>query len=312
MMRDMPNAELDTAAHWVSRMDADNWSAEDEAELQTWLDGDPTRRGELARIQAIWFALEPLQDEPVHGHEVEKPIFRRRTFLAAMGGAIAASVVGGLYVFQARSYETELGEIRRVALTDGSVATINTVSRITVQMRKSVRHIRVDRGEAWFQVAKGPNRPFVVEAGDLNVRAVGTAFSVRRLDHGAEVMVTEGAVETWSGDTADQRVYLDAGNRAFISEDGTIHRQVAMAASIDRSLAWRTGKIILLGDSLGSAIAEFNRYNRRKLVLLNPRLGNEQLDGVFRIDDLDGFARTVGEILAVPIDTRDNDTVRIG
>ncbi|TGX49587.1 DUF4880 domain-containing protein [Sphingomonas gei] len=302
----------DTAAYWVARMDADDWGAEDEAQLQSWLNADPRRRGELARTQALWLALDRPDADRGGDREDAAPVYRRRGVLAILCATAAASLAGVWYFDSARSYETELGEIRRVTLSDGSVATINTASRIAVHVEKKKELIRLDHGEAWFQVAKRPDRAFVVETGAVTVRASGTAFSVRRLDRGSEVMVTEGSVETWCGSTIDQRVFLRAGDRAFISEDGMIRKQRAIAASIDRSLAWRAGKIVLLGDPLDYAIAEFNRYNHRKLVLLDPRIGVEQLDGVFRFDDVEGFARTVGQVLSVKVDATKSDVVRIG
>src|SRR3546814_2061558 len=96
------------------------------------------------------------------------------------------------------SYATSVGEIRRVPLADGSIAAINTASAIDVKLDDAARHVRVVEGEAWFQVARDKQRPFVVAAGRARVRAVGTAFSVRRRAGGADVLVTEGEVEVWA------------------------------------------------------------------------------------------------------------------
>jgi transmembrane sensor len=80
---------------------------------------------------------------------------------------------------------------------------------------------------------------------------------------------------------------------------------------VDRALAWRNGKIHLAGSSLAEAVAEFNRYNGRKLVLADQDLAGERFDGVFRTDDPEGFAKAVKESLGVPIDLGQSE-LRIG
>lgn len=302
--------EEEQAAMWVARMDSGDWQQSDEAELQAWLASDRARHGLLLRTQAAWLALDPESDADENARSGSGPDKHRRWFLAAFGG-MAAATVGGLLWFNAgASYRTEIGEIRRISLADGSVVAINTASMIEVRLEKQDRRVELKRGEAWFQIAKDRSRPFVVRAGNVNVVAVGTAFSVRRLQHGAEILVTEGVVETWGAGGA--RVRLAEGERAFVGDAATVRRHAHASSSIDRALAWRTGKIDLLGDTLDTAIGEFNRYNARKLVLGDPKLAGEQLDGVFRIDDVEGFARAVGSTLDVPVDASSADEIRIG
>src|SRR3546814_2159233 len=148
------------------------------------------------------------------------------------------------------SYATSVGEIRRVPLADGSIAAINTASTIEVKLDDAVRHVRVEQGEAWFQVAKDKQRPFVVAAGRARVRAVGTAFSVRRRAGGADILVTEGEVEVWAAGAEGHRVRLRTGSRGFVADDAAIEQASAAPSAIDRALAWRSGKVDLAGDRL--------------------------------------------------------------
>src|SRR5690606_20513701 len=92
-------------------------------------------------------------------------------------------------------YASNVGEVRRIALDDGSYMLLNTDSLAVIQFSEARRDVRLEKGEALFEVAKDPQRPFVVNAGDLTVKAVGTAFVVRREDSSVEVTVTEGVVE---------------------------------------------------------------------------------------------------------------------
>jgi transmembrane sensor len=186
-------------------------------------------------------------------------------------------------------------------LPDGSIIAINTLSAVEVAMLPDVRRVTLTRGEAWFQVAHDKNRPFVVSAGRIRVRAVGTAFSVRRYDEGADVQVSEGVVETWTEGEESLRVRVAAGSRAHVAEYEA-PKPVSAAADIQRSLAWREGQIVLEGQTLDEAVAQFNRYNAKKLVISDTSLAAEKLVGQFRATDPRNFAEAVATTLGARID----------
>jgi transmembrane sensor len=301
----------EAAARWVARMDAAEWSDADEAALEQWLAVDTRRRGALLQAQAAWEALDALADSADADAGPAYPA--RRRFLIGGGAAIAASVAGSAFVLtRAAEYGTQIGEIRRVPLADGSTMVINTASLASVDLEKTRRLVNIRQGELWFQVAKDSKRPFLVEAGPIRVQAVGTAFAVRRREGGADVFVTEGVVEAWSADAGAPHVRIVAGEHAFIADNAAVQRSPASATSVYRALAWREGKIDLAGVTLAQAAAEFNRYNRRQLVILDPAIAGESFDGTLRTDDLEGFAMAVRESLGVPIDLRNPDEIRVG
>ncbi|MDT9598345.1 FecR family protein [Sphingosinicella rhizophila] len=242
----------------------------------------------------------------------------RRVFLG-LGAALAASFAGGLLVWSRPAvFETRVGEIRSVPLADGSVAAINTASVVSVDFAESRRSARIERGEAWFQVAKDKTRPFVVEAGRVRVQAVGTAFSVRRREAGeggvagAEILVTEGVVVAWADGAEGNRVRLAAGSRTFIADNAGVERVPVSPAEADRALAWRSGRIDLVAQPLRLAAAEFNRYNQRQIVITDPALLSEQIDGTFSANDPEGFARALGVSMNITVDTADPTKIRIG
>jgi len=299
------------ASRWVARMDADCWDETAEEALSEWLAADPRHDGALLRAQAAWASLG-LSTAPAELGPRKAAGLARRNFLVG-GAAVAAGLAGGVaFLLSGTTYQTGIGEIRRVPLTDGSTVTVNTASSVSVEFDDSLRRVRVDKGEAWFQVAKDTARPFLVEAGRVRVKAVGTAFSVRRRDGRADILVTEGVVEVWTDGASQPPVRVSAGARAFIREDATVERTVNATASIDRALAWRSGKIDLDGETLEEAVAEFNRYNQRKLRIADPKLASEAFDGVFRVDDPEGFARVVEVSLQVPVDSSAPNEIRIG
>ncbi|MDF0545883.1 FecR domain-containing protein [Sphingobium sp. H39-3-25] len=305
----------DQADAWVARMDAEGWSADDEAELQAWLAGDYRRRGALLEAQAAWMSLDGNQHEMVPDRVHAAPrsfVMRRRTVIAG-GAALAASLGAGvLFLNRGESYVTGLGEVRLVPLADGSSATINSASQLSVSFSKRSRDVQIAKGEAWFRVSKDPARPFVVQAGSVLVSAIGTAFSVRRRDNGADIIVSEGVIESWAQGADGHRVRVVAGQRAFVGNNSEIRVETSSMPSVERLLAWREGTISLAGDTLAYAIADFNRYNARKLVLNNQQLGQQQIDGVFRLNDPVGFASAIGKSFNVPIDLANPDRVEIG
>jgi transmembrane sensor len=178
-------------------------------------------------------------------------------------------------------------------------------------MAERTRAVELNEGEAWFEVAKDARRPFVVAAGDVRVRAVGTAFSVRRRESGVEVQVTEGVVETWSDFDRTLRVRLSAGDRVTLTARAVVDYETGASSAVDRSLAWRSGMIDLNGRSLADAAQEFNRYNARQIIIADPAVAREELSGLFNINDPEGFARTVQASLGVTVDSSAPGLIRI-
>jgi transmembrane sensor len=320
------------AAQWLMRMDREGRTPAFAEELEAWLAGDPRRRGAWLQAEAAWALLDDLASPPAaagkfaneyaerarrhadvandddlsadeDGHGAPRRFGRRSLLIGGGAAALAASFVGGLLLLGGKEhYATAVGEIRRLPLADGSTAAINTQSEVTIAFDRGRRTVALDRGEAFFQVAHDTSRPFLVEAGRIRVLAVGTAFSVRRRDGGADVLVTQGVVEAWAAGAEGARVRLIAGERAFVADNAAVTRpQQAAAGDVDRALAWRSGRIDLAGETLEHAAAEFNRHNRRPIVIADPRIVGERFYGVFRTDDPEGFALSVNQSLNVPV-----------
>jgi transmembrane sensor len=284
-------------------------SPEDQAALDTWLAGDRRRQGALFRAESGWASLSRARalDGARRGGETAR-LWSRRGLLVSAGlaGTMAAGIGGAILLLNTTDHRTQVGEFKRLPLADGTVANLNTDSEIRVNMHARVRQVELARGEAWFEVAKDPSRPFVVRAGDTRVQAVGTAFSVRHYAGGAEIMVTEGRVKAWAADKSDDVVWLAAGDRTFINGRGALAARKA-PEEIDKALAWRSGQIVFEGQTLDWAVAEYNRYNTRKIVLDNPELKLERLVGKYSTGDPVGFAQgtalSIGAEVSVTPDT---------
>jgi transmembrane sensor len=304
----------DEVERWAIRLDGSALGEAEQAALDAWLAVDPRRAGLLLRAEAALAYLDRGRAfaEPVF-EEAPRQLFGRRLLVG--GGALAAlaSLASlGVVVTRPRPIEiaTRFGEMRRVPLTDGSLASINTNSRVEVAMLRGHRRVAIEAGEVWFEVAHDKTRPFVVEAGDVRVEAVGTAFSVRRREHGADVLVTEGAVEAWIvGHEADRR-RISAGVKGFVADASPAIEIVRAPADIERALAWRRGELALNGESLEYAASELNRYNTRKLVIDGRALGREPLVGYFRTDQPENFGRAVATLLGARV-AIEGETIRL-
>jgi transmembrane sensor len=304
------------AAEWLARVDRAPLDAEQQQALDAWLSADSRQRGAYVRGAAVWGELgraRALAVPPPSRNLDRKPA---RTWMLATGALAAAlATAAALFVVgvlpgPAAKYQTTVGQLRHVALADGSTAAINTDSAVDVRMTPRLRAVRLERGEAWFKVAKNPARPFVVSAGDIRVRAVGTAFAVRRLPSGAQVQVSEGTVEIWSVKTPDRRTRAPAGGRLFVPGTGEGPRALA-GGGVEDALAWRDGRLALEGMTLAQASAEFNRYNLRQIVVADPVLRQKRLVGWFRTDQPERFAEVVAQTYGAPV-TTDARTIRLG
>jgi transmembrane sensor len=307
------------AFEWVARKFARGMGDSERGEFDAWYAADSRHKGAYARAMAIYnainFATAPQSFLPELYRVTEKHATSRRGFLM-YGGAAAclAATVGTMSFFALREDKvltTGKGEFRIVPLQDKSIATINSGTQIEVEFTAKRRKINLRKGEAWFEVAKDKSKPFIVEAGDARIRAVGTAFSVRRFANGTEVLVTEGTVEVWSRDQTAQRRQLRAGEIAFLAQEASVISVTRQPFEINRKLAWREGKLILTNQTLNDAVADFNRYSPRTIVIVDAALRGKRLFGQYKLDAPELFAKDVSTVLGVPI-VITADTIFIG
>lgn len=321
-----PAAELrsQAAATWLVRRDR-GLTAVEQDEFMHWLAADP-RHGEwLALHRATVADYTALADwRPEHSEEPNPDLLAppRRHRLWFLPAALVSAAAVVLVVLRTPSPEAPPAdvvsapvELKRRILEDGSTVELNHGAVVTTQFTLSDRRATLVSGEALFAVAKDPARPFIVHAGGVDVRAVGTAFSVR-LDPGAvEVLVTEGRVavapraaanpETASGEAqaesglrppAPASAVVDAGHRATVSRApqaaGAAPQVVPVSPqAIARQLNWQPQLLDFSSAPLGVAVAEFNRRNRVQFVLADPSLADLPVIASIRSDNIDGFAR---------------------
>ena len=258
--------------------------------------------------RAVWTHADRVRSlGPAATQEPPEPSFweridRRAAMLG--GGAVAASLLAGITIprLLARSHRlaTATGEIRRVPLGEGSVVTLDTDSVVETAFNKERRDVRLLSGVAFFEVAHDPSRPFVVQARDLLVRAVGTAFSVRNIaGQPVSVVVSEGrvALSRTSGHDGAAPLQLAANTQAVVAPESRLTAGEVMRPltpdDLTRSLSWRDGMLAFEGETLAQAAHRFRRYGGPAIVIDDATLARQPISGLFAASDPRGFAQAI-------------------
>ena len=302
------------AAAWAAKLHAA--ADQDHPGLNKWLAQNPRHAGALLRAQAALALFDPaFHNEDAPARDEKASAWKRRVIAGGGTAALAASFAAFLLTGSpSERYETQIGEVRSVALSDGSSVSIDAKSRIDIAFDAKHRDVHMQSGKALFRAAHDAQRPFRVIVDNIVVTDIGTIFQVSDDDPSGdvEVLVTQGAVRV---DSPGGRVDLTAGQRAQfpkLAANGP-RPQTARVAPVDieRMLAWRDGRLELDGETLDSAVADINRHSRLQLRVGNAELGRQSLYGSFRMDDAVGFARAAA--LSLGTEARsDADGIVIG
>jgi len=299
------NAIEARAIEWLVRQDAGTLSAAEWEELDAWLDSDSRHRGAYIQAEANWLVLDRwaahrrTEGERPTAVAPGKPPVRFKWTLAAGVALLTLAASGVWWQFEHRSgevYSSVAGEIRSIALSDGSHLTLDAGSVATVHFEEASREILLDRGEAYVAVARDPSRPFVVRTKDAEIRALGTAFAVRILDGNTNILVSQGIVEVLRpGQKAGQGQKLSAQQSATVSPNAATPAVEAVPRDVlERKLAWQEGKASFAGEPLSVAVAEINRHSRLQVFVDDSALASERVIGVFNASDAEVFANAVG------------------
>lgn len=301
------------AADWLERRVCENWGETDQAELEAWLSQSPAHRVAYLRLESVWsrtYRLAPLRGATHEGER--RRILPRFTRIAASGLAVALVAVGAALFLSApkeQTYATGIGGHRIVMLADGSRIELNTNTVLRARIGDRSRAIWLDRGEAFFQVHHDAARPFTVLAGNRRVTDLGTQFLIRRDTARLEVAVMEGRVRFENGDNAQAHAALLTPGDVAVSDANSVSITRKPVQKLANEIGWRHGVLVFEHATLASAAAEFNRYNRQKLVVLDPSVARMTIDGTFQTDKVDAFTDLAKEVLGLRVENRGDQAV---
>jgi transmembrane sensor len=303
------------AAQWLVQLDSQG-SPERWAALDAWLSANPRHRAAFLRLSVAWTRSDSLRrmrplDASVdpdllskHARRTrERPSWLRPRWVLGAAAAAGITLLALGVSLWARSeardadiYATQIDKpAEEFILQDGTSVVLDTNTEVRVKFTAQRREVNLLRGQALFKVTHNVQRPFDVVAGGTTVRAVGTAFSVRVRDRSSvEVLVTEGRVAL----NPPSATTLDAGQAASLV--GThVERRKVETYELTRELAWIEGQLAFAGETLTEVVSEFNRYNRRRMVIPDPALGAKRVSGTFSAFDPDSFIQAMGPALGV-------------
>lgn len=290
----------ETAAGWVARMQSSDATEEQRQNFERWLGASPSHQAAFDEMAALWQDLKGLGEDDIAPKPGTFPSWAITANMAALClvAALAATLYNmGLTDRWRSDFYTGIGEVRSITLEDGTRIDLNTDSAIALHYTPKERRIELLRGEAFFDVAKNPQRPFIVEDTSLTAKALGTQYAVRApANHlPAQVQVEEGHVEVLS---KSARAVLGAGEVATLDDGDGLSISRSDVAS---ETAWRSGKLVFSGRPLGEVLATLERYRHGRILLLDSRTASLEVSGIFDLDDTDQALRILESSLPLSV-----------
>lgn len=311
------------AARWLIRREEAEWSEAEQAELDAWLEESMAHKAAYWRLEHYWREADRIgalgvgaQYEPADPYAPSLPWWKQAPIAASL---LAAAGLGlTMYeiwqekpeVIADARFTTPVGGHRIVPLSDGSKIEMNTATLVRTAVAEESREVWLDRGEAYFDIAHREGSPFVVHAGSRTVTVLGTKFSVRRDGEKVTVSVVEGRVrvDDANGQTVPTAI-ITAGDVAIARGPSTL-LTARSEERVESGLAWRNGMLAFDQSTLGEAATEFNRYNRKRIEIIDPEVAKIRIGGTFRASNVDAFVLLLREAYGLSVET-DASVVKI-
>lgn len=316
------------AAKWTARIDR-GLTSEEQDEYIEWLTEDESHRQAMANYRWAWGEIDRLAGvQTIHHDKIDPDILApsaavkpkrkaRRNVIAWIAAVPFAAVLVLALIYSewpgiGRS-EPEfepaielMARIEQQSLADGSRVYINRGSSIEIAFTSDERRVYLTKGEANFEVAKDPTRPFIVNVAGVDVRAVGTIFSVKLSGDSVDVIVTEGKVNVkpiaseFKSNTPVVDSLLDIGQRAKVrlnSEYPMVEVETLSQPEIEDATRWQPRWLVFDSTPLRLVVDEFNESNPIQVTLGDPSLESFLISSAFWSDNVEGFVRLMESTL---------------
>jgi len=289
------------AAAWFAALRRGPMSLDERSAFDAWR-ADARRQAALDGMHELWGEVSAIKEL---GVTAPAPPSRVRRLAAALAvGVVLAGGAASLAVLRPFEHRvrTEVGEQRMANLSDGSVVGLNVVTRVSYDMKPERRSVKLEDGEAVFYVKKDPNRPFVVRAGNYEIRALGTAFNVRCRNNYVDVAVIQGlvSIRAISGPRAGEVIaQLPAGQKLTLAPDEAgAAPQPVPAGNVAE---WRLRIVGYEDASVATVVEDLNRFFDRPLVVRDPNLARRRVTIRLQVEDRERTLRTLGELIGADI-----------
>jgi transmembrane sensor len=309
-------AEIE-AGEWLATMSQRLVTIDQRNEFEAWLKASPEHARAYETGKDVFQLATTCSDLLADTRAEEEAEFQSRRKRLKYSVVAAGVIVALSAVFFAgqefswfgsgKKFETSTAQVKDFRLDDGTLVTLGAASEVAVEFDKNERRVRLRRGEAFFEVTRDTNRPFVVMAGDTAVRVLGTQFNVHYGADAVRVAVAEGRVEVVKADetatapveTPTTRAVLTAGETAVATRTGGI----ITSSSDDKEdlAAWRQGRLVYVDARLRDVVSDMNRYFDGEIELADEKLGERQLTITFRSDEIDRGLDMLHGVLPVQV-----------
>ena len=296
-------AELKIALQWFIALESDSCTQQQRDEFEIWLKQHPQNPIHYQEAQQLWSRLDEVKTKAIADHN-SAPNNRRHKQRSKSTTALSALLLAGLglawqdYQSSTDYIATGIGEQKQITLADQSIITLNANTRISTHISWLRRQVDLLEGEAQFQVSHQNFRPFTVNTGPLNIKDIGTIFTIRNRPESRSVVVMEGEVAIhqpghWFG-TA-----LKAGFARRFTQSGEL--LAIETADPHKANAWLTGKLVFNHTPLAEVSAELERHHPIHFVFLDKNLAQQTITGNFDSRDLNSFLQAISQIYPINI-----------
>jgi transmembrane sensor len=287
------------AALWVARMQSADASPSDRQAFELWLASDPSHKDAYEDMAALWGDMRAVNLPSASDQKTSsaKKVLTTLCLLCLLGAAVLLSRQTGLIDRLQADHYTSVGETRVMMLEDGTRVSLNSDTAIETRYSDRERRIVLLRGEAFFDVVKNPQRPFIVDNDGLTAQALGTHYAVRAGSGSLpqEVQVEEGEVEV---ETISGSARLGAGEAVTLDSDGAIVRS---RQDVGTNTAWREGKLVFSGQSLRQVLQILAQYRHGRIVVLDDTAARLNVSGIFDLHDTNQALRILESSLPVTV-----------
>lgn len=283
---------------WLMRLDSAPGDAGLRAEFESWLSCSEMHRRAYAAVEPVWSAsasLPPLTPMRREAARSGKPWYRWPVSMmagAALAACVALFAVPAIQLRLAADHMTGTGETREVVLEDGSRIALDADSAVAVEYAEARRSVRLLSGQAFFEVASSPRRPFVVSVGQVDVTVTGTAFDVAKADTGVAVSVQSGSVSVTRGG-AGKVAALTAGQWVRVADDGPVGRGTIIP---DDVAAWRDRRLVAYDAVLRDIVGQVGRRMPGMIVFTDSRIADSLVSGIIDLDHPDDALRALVDL----------------
>ncbi|RDS83389.1 FecR family protein [Dyella psychrodurans] len=301
-----PDTEGEAVEQWLA------WATEDERHLETF-----ERMNELAGRLG---SLDAVSRQGLINAFTRPAAPPRRWLPLAVAASIAVVALSGTYIVWrngvssvgSQVYASAVAQNKDITLPDGTQVALGAASTLTTHFSHGQRRVELSQGEAFFQVIHDNSRPFVVAAGNVSVRDIGTAFDVRRTGERVTIAVTQGRVQiadTHPSPGQEPRGTLEVSAGQLVSYDPNSSGMTIGSITSEQATGWRDDRLDFIDEPLSVVVANLNRYSVRQLHIADADLGKLTYTGSVRTDAIDSWLSALPQVFPLRVSTGGNEVI---